>query len=184
MTTKVWKADYENELAYTRASLVNVKDFRRIKTMTGEPLAGVFPGAQVRIESNDPPADYFTAGTLFIVSSRLKAILEGFSVRVEPYPVDVTYHGVLYKEAQYFFLNILDEADCLDRTAARYAEKSGYVGDISKLVIDESKVTDKHLFRLAKAYQFVVLVSASLAGAVEGAGITGVRFVEPSAWRW
>lgn len=181
--TKVWKADTENEARYTRASLLNVRDFRGVKTMTGEPLSDRFPGAQIAIDSEQPPADYFTAGPLFIVSDRLLSVLQQFPVRTELHPVKVIARRAVQRSLRYFFVNILDEVDCLDRAASEYIEKGGFAGDISKLVLDESKMAAVHLFRLARASQFVVLVSDSLATAVDCAGVVGVRFVEPSGWR-
>ena len=181
--TKVWKADTENERYYTRTALLNVKEFLHVRTMSGAPLAGRFPGARIRITSDDPPADYFTAGTLFIVSERLKAVLEDCGARVELFPVEVTFQDAP-TDSRYYFVNILDEADCLDRAASKYSEQAGYVGDIKKLVLNESQTGNKPLFRLAQAYQFVVLVSEPLAAAIEAAHVTGVRLIEPSAWRW
>jgi hypothetical protein len=78
--TRVWKADTRDERVYTRAALVNVKDLAGLKTLTGERLTGRFPGAKIRIDSEHRPADYFTAGPLFIVSQSLKSILEKFPV--------------------------------------------------------------------------------------------------------
>jgi len=181
---KVWKADTETEHVYTNAALLNPRDFLDVKTMTGEPLLGRFPTPRIRVDSEYLPADYFQAGPLFMVSEKLKSVLQEFSLRVELHPVDVDFRGAAPVDPRYYFLNILDEAACLDRTASKYSEMKGYVGDIKKLVIDETKTVGMNLFRLAKAYQFIVLVGEPLAHAIQSSGVRGVRLIEPSAFRW
>lgn len=179
---KVWKAKLDTG-EYTRGSLLNLKEFRGVKTTLPETLAGKFPGAHIRIDSEDPPADFFTVGTLFIISRKLKSVLDEFPLVRELYTVDVRYKEDRSPIGSYFFLHILDTADCLDRANSQFKEEKGYVGDITKLVIDESKAAGKHLFRLAHAYQRLVFASEELATAVEAAGITGVRLQDPASWR-
>jgi hypothetical protein len=182
MTTKVWERDLD-ERAYTRAALLNLDDFTGINTIDGDPQLDRFPVARIRIEQKYPPSDYFRVGLLFIVSDALAEVLGQFPVRIELHPVEVIFKGVPYEHKRFFFLNILDEADCLDRLASKYVERSGYFGDVSKLVLDEAKTEGKCLFRLARFRGLMVLASEPLAAAVGSSDVTGVRFIDPSSWR-
>lgn len=184
MSTKIWEADYNNESYYTRASLINVTDFSGIKVLSGESLVGKCPLAKIAIESESKPADYFTAGALFIVSNNLKDIIEGFAVAAEFYPVELTLNGSKFIDVKYYFLNIVEKIDCLNRELSQFTEKKGYVGDIKKLVIDEAMTVGKHLFRLGNSYQVLVLASDELSEAIKASGATGMQFLEPSEWKW
>jgi len=181
--TRVWRSDVLSERTYTRATLLNVGDFAGVRIQTEESLIDKFPGARIRIDSEEPPVDFFSCGPLFIVSHRMVSVIEKFPASYELFPVNVEYRGEPYTEARYFFLHILDEIDCLDKSASTYIEKKGYQGDFRKLAVDESKIGGKNLFRLAKTYQTIVLTSDDLAVTAEAAGVVGARFIAPSEFR-
>jgi hypothetical protein len=181
--TRIWRSDVSSERTYTRATLLNVGAFAGVGILTEESLIDRFPGARIRIDSDGPPVDFFSCGPLFIVSNRIVAVIEKFPARYELFPVNVEYRGHPYSEENYFFLHIRDEVDCLDKSASIYIEKAGYLGDFRKLAIDESKIRGNNLFRLARAYQTIVLTSDGLAESAEAAGIVGASFIAPSAFR-
>src|SRR6266704_5521529 len=85
----VWKSDFENEATYTRATIVNVRELGRVKLLAAEPLAGILPRVALRIDTPFTPADYFNAGPMFIVSSKLRNLLDKVNAKVEFHAVEL-----------------------------------------------------------------------------------------------
>jgi hypothetical protein len=180
----VWKADFENEAAYTRASIDNPRALDGLKLTAGEPIAGGLPLLRLEITTSFPPADYFNAGPVFVVSHRLRQVFDEFGVSAEYFLVTLMRNGQEIGDGQYFFANLLEKIDCLDRERSTYTIDGEYVDTIKNLAIDENKAHGRPLFRLAKTYDMITLVSEPLAKALDASGITGVKFVDPKDWKW
>lgn len=179
----IWKADFESEAFYTRALVENPKALSNLKLLAGDSLVGKFPFLRVEIISSYPPADYFNAGPLFIISQKLREIFDKFEVPVEYFPIAVTKD---LKESldNYYFANILKHVACLDYQRSVYSRDGEFVDTIEKLVINEEVAADYPLFRLGKCYDVVVLVSTELSQAICNAGMTGVKFIRDCDWQW
>lgn len=180
----VWKADSDNERAYTRAQIVNVKALSGVKLVSGKSLIGQLPGIELEIISDYEPADYFSAGPLFIVSDRLRTVFEAVNAAVEYHPVTLLNQPGLRNGPEYFFANLLEKVDCFDFEKSVYSLDGPFIDKIEKLAIDESKAVGKELFRLANSYDDITLVSQDLADSVTSAGLTGAKFVAPGDWEW
>jgi hypothetical protein len=181
----VWKSDFDNPPHYTRASILDMKALKGVKLAAGLPLAGKLPELRLEIISDYPPADYFNAGLLFIVSARLRGVLESVNALVEYHPVVLLKDGREFKESgDYYFANLLEKVDCFDFENSTYTRDGEFIDKITKLAIDEGKADDKPLFRLARSYDVIVLASDALAQAASAAGVTGVKFQALSEWKW
>ena len=180
----VWKADFENEKTYTRAAIENPKSLSGRKLNSGLPLSGQLPELRMEVVTEHPPADYFSAGPLFLVSARMRDLLESKRANVEFHPVVLLRGGREFNAGCYFFANLLDKVDCLDREKSEYKMDGEFIDKIEKLVIDDAMVNSKPLFRLANSYDVITLVSQELADAIIASGMTGVKFIAPEDWKW
>ena len=102
-----WKSDVDNERDYTRASIGNVKSLASVKFAV-ESLIGQLPEIELEIAAEYDPADYFSAGPLFIVSSQLRAVLESVNAVVEFHSVTLRKDGRVIRRGEYFLANLLE----------------------------------------------------------------------------
>ena len=65
----------------------------RIRYDSPKPLRKSFPKLTLQVTTKQAPNDFFTIDLLFIVSDRVKAILEEFEVNAEYHPVKVVYRS-------------------------------------------------------------------------------------------
>lgn len=180
----VWKSDSDNERAYTRAQIVNLKALSGVRFFASESLIGQLPEIKLEITTEYPPADYFKAGPLFILSGHLRTLFESVNALVEYHPVTLLRSHRVLQEREYFLANLLEKVDCFDYEKSVYTLAGDYIDKIEKLSIDESKAEGAPLFRLANSFDVITLASGELVDAVTAAGLTGVKFVEPRDWKW
>lgn len=153
-------------------------------------MTGIFfPGTRLEILSDNPPADYFDVGSLFVVSEHLKVVLDEFKVHAEFFPLRIIYVGADYTERTFYYCNILDCVECFDIARGKYTfwKKPGFtdhIQKIEKLAIDEAKAAGHDIFRIAKGGEYIVCASDRLAAKIEDLKLTGMRFVEPKDWRF
>jgi hypothetical protein len=180
----VWKADFENEPTYTRAAIENPKALSGIKLTAGQSLMGRLPDLRMEITTDLPPADYFSAGPMFIVSERLRKLLNDAGAVAEYFPIALLKNGVELNAGNYFFANLMEKIDCLDREKSIYTMDGEFVDTINKLAIDENKARQSNLFRLANTFDVITIASQRLVDSILAAGITGVKFLRPTDWKW
>jgi hypothetical protein len=187
--TKIWMSTL-SDIEYTEAQILNLDEFIKlgIKLMSGEPLSDRFPRTTVEIQSDHPPADYFNTGGMFVVSDRLKAVLEECDAKAEYFELEILFQGKPYTERRYYFANILDKVDCFDREKGKYQldDAEGfkdYICKIYELRIDENRASGHALFRLAKCWDDIICVSDRLAYKITAMRLTGMNFVPPAEWK-
>ena len=180
----VWKADFDNGAAYTRASIVNAKVLASLEITGCRPLSGRLPDLRLELTSESPPADYFGAGPLFVISKKLRNIFDEIGANAEYHPVALFKNGLQLECESYYFANLLDKIDCFDFAQGICSLDGEFIDKIEKLAIDANKTDGKQIFRLAKSYDVITLASQNLAGAILSAGLTGVQFIAPSEWKW
>ena len=159
-----------------------------LNTPTGQRVQGEFSNLKMEI-STEPPnvhVDYFTCGTLLMVSDALKMVLEEFRVNAQYISFGILVDGKPSDRA-FFCCNILDTVECLDFDRGEYTfwQKAGFsdrVDSIKKLAIDENKVVGYHLFRIAKGAEYIICLSDSLAKRIENGGFLGIMFIPPEEW--
>ena len=185
--TKIW-CQSANE--HTQARIVSEEWFESgFSVFDFKPARGQFSDLTLKITSARLPADFFEPGTMFVVSGRLKSVLEEFNVHAEFFPLRIIYRGREYTERTFYFCNILDCVECLDLARGKYTfwKKPGFtdrVDKIRKLVIDEKKAAGHDLFRIAKGGEYIVCVSDRVASRIAEQQLTGVRLIEPKDWRF
>jgi hypothetical protein len=186
--TKIWRQSYD-PAHYTEADNLSLDadPGAYMDIMSCRPMTGAFPNTSLRIRSRHPPNDYFDVGGIFVVSERLKSVLEQFELRAEFFSLRIIFKKREYTNPEFFFCNILDEVDCLDFNKGKYvfSKKPGfadYVLTIKKLVVDNEKVASHDLFRVAKCAPNIICVSNKLANSIEELSLTGMRFIDPKDW--
>ena len=180
----IWKSDFENEPVYTRASIENAKDLKGIRITACEPLAGVLPELRVAVTSDYPPADYFNAGPLMLVSERLKSVLLEHGARAEFLAVVLTRNGKPLDFGSYYVFNLLGKVDCLDYERAVYQMDGEFVDKIERLAIDEGKAQGHAVCRLDRCFDVITAADQKLAQAIQGQGLTGMKFIDAAEWQW
>lgn len=166
-----WESDFDESLGVSRWS-------------KGESLD---PATIVLIDPDHPPDDYLWASGMFVVSDRLKEVLEQFSVHAEFLDVRILFGREEYTDQKFYCCNILDAVDCFDhnRGECTFHDSDGFtdhIDKIKKLAIDEEKASSYHLFCIAKGGEYIICASDALADAIRVAGLTGIMFVGPDAW--
>lgn len=187
--TRIWCSTQIDE-QITQAENLSIQDHydRNIGYMTGRPVARDFPPTTIAVHSDHPPDDYFMVGAgMPIISERIKSVLDHFQVNAEFIPVRIVFENAEFREKQYWFMNVLEMLDVLDRNRGQYTYWSDpqfvtHVDKIKKLAIDEEKAADRALFRIAKGAEYIIAVNDALAESLSSHGITGLHFVKPEAW--
>jgi hypothetical protein len=183
---KIWKQDARCEEFYTSAQMINMKEVAPLKVMRGISLKGIFPKVSLVLQYEFPPADFFDSGSLyFIVSEPLKELLEKHAnAQIEYYELELRQRGKIYTDKRFYFANIMSQVDCFDRQNGQYTPQGELINKITKLAIDETKIGASNLFRVEKAMYMIVAVTEFLAAKILAEGFTGVRFLEPSEWKY
>jgi len=150
-------------------------------------LADRFPLTTVEIETDSIPDDYIEAGSLIIVSGRLKVVMEEMGVHAEFIRLRMTRDGKEYTNQEFYFCNILDCVDCFDykRGVFKFCSKPGFTSEIDsveRLAIDEAKAASHVLFRLGNGLEYIICVSDALAERLKASGYVGMKLVEPEDW--
>jgi hypothetical protein len=177
----VWQEDFENESSYAKVHISNVGELSGVKPTLGKPL-GKLPPILLEAVSGDPLSDFIYVGPFFIVSERLRRLLDDLNVAAEYHEVE--FVKCKMKKVCYYFANLLEKANCLDFDKSIYTMRGQFVDEIEKLAIDETKVVGKNLVRLDKSLPVVILASRELKDKVENSGISGVFFQKPSEWKF
>lgn len=199
----VWRPATDPDV-WTLANVTNYLDLcdQGLKPNLCVPAPQPFPSSTLEIETEGEPADFIWAGSLFVVSGQLRAILDNFQVNAEFFQLKVIHKGEIYQKREFYFANLLDAVACLDYEKSKYETTPFGVSEIAKLVLDDSKAAGRHLFLVGpimsavspnpKAIRDVIYAaSEELAVRVIESGLTGAVFTRPKdrrdypppAWR-
>lgn len=186
-----WRVDPDDEV-WTLARLTNYIELceKGLKPNLCVPVPWPFPESTLEISTEGQPADFISAGSIFVVSEKLRAILGEFKVPAEYFQLRVMHNGKLYVKRKFYFANILDVVDCFDYERSVYEQTPMGVTGIDTLVLVDSKAAGHHLFRVGpigwahspnpKAVGDVFeCASEELARRVIASGTTGVYFSRP-----
>lgn len=184
---KVWKRDAHSEEFFTHARHEDIGQVRSIKFTLPESLRGQFPeGLRLIVKSPYPPADYFKCGGMNVVSGGLMRELEAHpSLKVEFFPVEVVTEAGGHVGTRYYCMHVMDRADCFDFERSKFSvDEDGFIEDMDKLALDESKAVGHELFRVANIDHVILCASEALARRIIAGGFTGVKFSDPSELFW
>ena len=138
---------------------------------------------RVKLKTNGKPTDYTVAGYAGVPIAHWKVTqclqgLDGFTV----FPV--TVEGFTLTDLHHI-LHVWEVVDCFDETQSRFEiiaendrirpDLAGHYRSVTRLVIDPAKARGKHLFRIARLENRLV-VSAEVKRRFEDAGVTGAVF--------
>ena len=200
----IWRPDAPDDGSYTHATMSTMGELFLLgyKATLCIPVPRPFPDTTIMLETKTGPTDFFESGPTMIVSERLRQIFEEFEVKAEFVEVKAQLKRKVYKKKQFYIMNNLDQAPCLDYKRSKYKLTDSGLDEIEPLVLDESKSMGKHFFRLGpvrvpgkrnkKAVKPIIqCVSEQLARRIFTDGLTGMMFVisqdyddfDPKPWR-
>ena len=188
----IWRRAATDDGSYTHATMSTMGELFVLgyKATLCIPVPHPFPDTTISLETKIGPTDFFESGPTMIVSKRLRQIFEEFNVKAEFIQVKAKLKKKAYTKKQFYIMNNLDQAPCLDYKRSKYKITASGVEEIEPLVLDESKSMGKHFFRLGpvrvpgkpnrKAIKPIILcVSEQLARRILAEGLTGIMFVIP-----
>ena len=179
---RIWCEDFRDNV-YTDAMM---RDMERVPGgfMLGRSLIDHFPNdATMEIRSKRKPADFFWAGSFPVVSLRLKKLLDEFGVQAEYLRVKLVRRDDSLIPGDWFCFNVIEVADCFDRSQSKFKAEQDYAGDIEHLVINESACRGSPLVLAKKTFPGLWIVRDDVADAIKAAGCDGVLFKRPEDWR-
>jgi hypothetical protein len=173
------------EHAFVLHKLSPVDDF--FEVVDGDPRAHDFPSDVTHTVSADYPHNIALDDVLrspqlvFLISPRLKAFLEERKVKqVEFLPVTILDHKKK-PAGHYFILSPIHPLNCLDEAASGAKPNPmapSQVHEIQQIVLKPGSVDPElEIFKIDRMSQHV-MVSRSLAQAIDAAGFTGLSWTE------
>lgn len=188
----VWEKDVRLSSQYAHFS-EEPDGFELTDWITGKPLLKS-PNC-IRIKSDEEKPSrltdlVLTSFNLQIFSPKLMQLLSDLNVKnVEYYPVELVNHETEEVIATYKIANILGSIECLDipnSSCERFDDGEimsveQFQVDLKKLKSVKGELSQLKLFRLGE-FPFIILVHEAVKIAMGKAGITGVKFVEPSKY--
>jgi hypothetical protein len=160
------------------------------KLQNGIPRNGDAPvNAYYTMKANLPQNTVFTDSlrnmdVLIVGSAKLRQFFEARKSKcVEYLPVGIMDHKGKLSPREYSIIHPVVPVDCLDeaKSGARYSRIAKQdIANVKKLVLDPSKLDlERELFRLDRFFR-VILIRRDVAVEIDKAGLTGMRWVEPS----
>lgn len=155
-----------------------------LKLSRGHSLAGKFPALTLLLEEGyEAPgmSDYFNAGSLTVVSEKLRTAFERAQAEFEYFPVVVFYEDDL-TEISYFVANPVKRIHAVDHlNSIGKFDQYGFCSSLRKLVLDESTFEGTNLAVVHGISR--IGVQEEVARIVEAAGCTGLVFVDSDTIR-
>lgn len=180
---RIWCADYRNS-TYTDAAMRDVTRFRAMKYFDGATLAGQFPSdASVEVRTKRPPTDFFRAGVFWIVSAKLRQILESHRVEAEYFSVQLVDRRGKPRDGAWWCFNPTLVLDWFDWSRSQYVAEKNFATEIKTITARPEVLDGVPLAVAERTIPDLVAVSDELAAAIAESGCTGVVFREPSEWR-
>lgn len=118
----------------------------------------------------------------FVVSAKLKALLEKVNTEIQFFEVKVTDKNGCICGKKFYIANIIKVVDalCLEKSVyfSTEIEGLGTIYTVSKYGIYENKTEGADVFKLAQRQEIPIFVSDKFKQLVENEGITGIKFTE------
>lgn len=157
-----------------------------LDTITAKPVPINLPPLIVDIYSHGEPADFFLAGLVCIVSSKLRKLLLEQKVNAEFRAVQVYQLGKRYRRRKFYMLNILDVVDCFDYKKSKFRRTPKGIHNITRVAIDDTRANGHHLFIVgplpskipnSQAIRDIIrCASEDLVTRITESGVSGVSF--------
>ena len=118
---------------------------------------------------------------LFLVSEKLKGLMESLNTDIQFIPVLVSEKKSKYSKT-YFIANVLTKVNALCLEVSDYCsieyEGVGAINYVSKYGIDPSKTNKADVFKLVPRNQYPIFVSENFKNMIDELNITGVSLLE------
>lgn len=146
----------------------------------GKSFNGFFPDdVTVIVKSKPPLPDFMICGAMYIVSQKLKQILEKAKGEGEFFPINIRLRNIPYTQQEFYCFNPLNEIDAIDYKNSVYSvdeNDKSWVKTISKLVLDKKKITGINYFILE--HTATLFVSDEITREIVEENIIGIDFIE------
>lgn len=120
-----------------------------VQFFAGQKMGSRFPQTVIRVNPVPKPPDFFTVGSLDIVSARLKAFFQKENLNIEFLPLRMQV-GAEDIADSFFFANPLDVFPCLDRENSKFSEydesEGGGIMRIDHLVLQDDLTSGSKYF--------------------------------------
>jgi hypothetical protein len=168
-----------------------IPGFEDLRFNDGVRIKGKLPVIEFKV---DPErlgvfTDYLGTMLRLTISARFKSVLDRIGVdNVDYYPARIVNEATGEKRDDYFQANVVGVISCLDedKTEMEVESYPGFppmIGEISHMVLDESKISGELLFRLAEVTE-IVIAHEKVKKAAEKAKLTGVVFLPANGYSW
>ncbi len=175
---KALEEDFFEPLNHTDADWLNIEEFLKIRFVGPKSVQGHFPTPILKLVSARRPTDYFTVGSLNLVSERFRRELDAVSADMEYFHVKIlTKRNTPYTDTQIYFAHLLKEIDCFDYTRSQFefdTDNPNYVRRVYKLFVREEAIGTEPVFWIKNVCFTKWLVSDDFAERIRAAKITGV----------
>ncbi len=179
----IWCVDYSDS-TYTDAAMQDVTRFRGMKFFRGEKLEGQFPpDATVEVRTNRSPTDSFRAGVFWIISGRLRTILESNDVEAEYFSVRLVDTKGKKFDGSWWCFNPTLVLDWFDWSHSEYVAEQNFATEIKAIRAKSEVLQGVPLAVAERTIPALVVVSDDLAGTIAENHCTGVVFREPNQWK-
>lgn len=179
---KIWRVDYSDSI-YTDASMQNIKWFRGLRYFDGIPLNDRFPkDATLEVRTERIPTDFFRAGVFWIVSAKLRNILEDHGVEAEYFSVRVLDRRANMLNGSWRCFNPLLAVDWFDWSQSKYVVEQTFATKITVVAARQELLNGVPLALAQRTIPDLVAVSDELAATITENGCTGFVFREPHQW--
>lgn len=128
------------------------------------------------------PSDYLANDKgWFVVSDKLKWLMESLNTEIQYLPVEVWERNGR-RSYQYYIANILKMVDALCLEKSDYfttnTKKLGPIHTVSKFAVYEDKVGGADVFKLVNRQEIPIFVSERFKERIEEEGITGIELMQ------
>lgn len=182
MIFKIWTNKVDDHAGFTEGRIRDHSSLIKLKVTSGRSLGKLWPKVIVDVTSKYEPADSFISGPLLIVSKRLAEAISGIVSKedVEFLALDVVFKNKVYGD--YYFLNVLNVFDALDRRNAIFTEIDNVIDCIDRVSINESAAYERPIFQL-DSIEWLIVVNDAVVECIEKGNFTGVVLRSQSEWR-
>jgi len=117
-----------------------------------------------------------------VFSEKLKQLLETAGIdNIDYYPASIVEYEGSIRKAGYYAGNIVGLLSCMDKEESDYTDMDGLVMDFDELVIDEERIANEQIFRLAEIPR-VIFIEERFKGILGAENITGLQLIAPKEW--
>lgn len=180
---KIWCLDYRDQI-YTDATMRNVTRYRGMKFFRGIRYAEQFPSdGTVEVKSKRPPTDFFHAGIFWVISSKIRDILEFYNVEAEYFRLRVVDKKGNSFVGEWWCFNPTLVLNWFDRSQSRFVLEQDFATHIESIVINSAVLNDVPLSVAEKTIPVLVCARDDIAKSIVSNKCSGVVFRDPQDWQ-